>query len=235
MALLNVNNLTKSFGGLVAVDNCSFDVDENSIVGIMGPNGSGKTTVLNLITGFLKPNYGKVTFEGEDITNMKTHRVVQKGIGRTFQITRVFKKLTVLENLFVSSPFSIVNSLERALELLKLTELLELKDEPAENLSYGQQKLLEFARISMVNPKLFLLDEPVAGINPLLQTKLMNLIKEQRSKENKSFIIVEHSINVIKDICDKVIVLSQGKKIAEGPYDEVVKSEAVLKTYFLRR
>lgn len=234
MAALSISNLTKSFGGLRAVNNCSFEVEANSIVGIMGPNGSGKTTIFNLISGFYKPDSGTIVFEGEDITDMKTHRIARKGIGRTFQITKVFKKLTVLENLIVSSKLPVDSSIERASEVLKTTELLRLKDEQAENLSYGQQKLLEFARVLMVEPKLFLLDEPAAGINPILRDKLMNQIKRLRVEDNKTFVIVEHSLNIIKDVCDKVIVLSEGEKIAEGPYNEIIKDEAVLKSYFLR-
>lgn len=234
MAALSISNLTKSFGGLRAVNNCSFEVEANSIVGIMGPNGSGKTTIFDLISGFYKPDSGTIVFEGEDITDMKTHRVARKGIGRTFQITKVFKKLTVLENLIVSSKLPVDSSIERASEVLKTTELLRLKDEQAENLSYGQQKLLEFARVLMVEPKLFLLDEPAAGINPILRDKLMNQIKRLRVEDNKTFVIVEHSLNIIKDVCDKVIVLSEGEKIAEGPYNEIIKDEAVLKSYFLR-
>ncbi len=228
--VLEVKDLTKRFGGLTAVDNCSFEVEENSITGLIGPNGSGKTTLINCVTGFYKVDRGDIFFNKERITDLKSHEISRKGIARTFQITRVFKKMSVLDNVLVASQSLDENSKERALDLLKYVKLTHLKDEYARNLSYGQQKLLEFARTLMLDPQFILLDEPAAGINPILIDQLIGLINDLAEK-GKVFMVVEHNIRVINKICDKVVVLDHGEKIAEGPPKEIQRDKQVIEAY----
>lgn len=229
--VLKVKKLGKNFGGLLAVNSFTFEVTSHEIVGLIGPNGAGKTTVFNMISGVIKPDKGSVIFEGKEITGLSPHQIAQAGIGRTFQITRLFPKMTLIENLIVASRAD--NKKERALELLKLADLFDLKDEYASDISFGQQKLLSLCRILTLNPKLILLDEPAAGVNPTLQNKIMNFICNLR-EEGTAFLIVEHDMNVIKDYCDRVVVLSFGEKLAEGSYEEIRDNEKVLEAYFGR-
>jgi len=228
-----VENLTKQFGGLVAVNHCSFDVDERSIIGLIGPNGSGKTTIFNLITGFLNPDEGGVYFKGELLNGLKPHVIAKKGIVRSFQIAKPFGEMTVLDNLLVISPIKNTSKAkEEAFKLLKLVNLVDLKEEKAENLSYGQQKLLEFARIQMFNGEIFLLDEPTAGVHPLLKTTLLDHIRMLHAS-GKTIILIEHDMRVITKVCEKVIVLDAGEMIMEGSPAEIQDNERVRKSYFL--
>lgn len=228
--MLSIKNLSKNFGGIAALKECSFEVEENSICGLIGPNGSGKTTLFNLLTGVHRCDSGEVHLKGEEITNLKTHEVVRRGVGRTFQITRVFTKMTAFENLMVASPEA-GRAEEKALQLLEFVNLLELRDEYAGNLSFGQQKLLEFARVLMLEPELLLLDEPLAGINPTMKLRLAGLIKHLQ-KKGKTFLIVEHDIRAIMDLCEKLVVLDHGEKIAEGLPEEIREDERVIEAYF---
>ena len=229
--LFAVKNLRKHFGGVKAVQDLSFEIKEGEIIGLIGPNGSGKTTVLNLITKFYKPDSGNVYFNGEELLRMSTDGIIRKGIGRTFQLVSVFPNLTVLENLLV--PISRLGSrldASRASKLLDLVELTDLKNEYAKNLSYGQQRLVEFARALMLNPKLLLLDEPVAGISPSMRKKIKEYIQEM-NKGGVTFLIVEHNIRFVMDISHRVIVLNEGRKIAEGKPEKVRRDERVIKAY----
>jgi ABC-type branched-subunit amino acid transport system ATPase component len=230
--ILKIRNLTKRFGGLVALDNCSFDVEENAIVGLIGPNGSGKTTLLNLVNGYYKIDCGYVYFKGSPLNGLKTYQIARKGIGRTSQIVKVFKKMTVLENMLAGVPewLSLEEMKEKAIELLKFFDLIQVKDNYGEGISYGQQKLLEFARALMPDPELILLDEPVAGINPGMISKLLDYIRKLRDM-GKTFLVVEHNMPVIMGLCDKIVVLAQGKKIAEGTPKEIRNDERVIEAY----
>jgi len=230
--ILRIRNLTKRFGGLVALDNCSFDVEENAIVGLIGPNGSGKTTMLNLINGYHKIDGGYIYFKDETLNGLKTHQIARKGIGRTFQIVKVFKKMTVLENMLAGVPewLSLEEMMNKAIELLNFVNLIQVKDNYAEDISYGQQKLLEFARALMPDPELMLLDEPVSGINPAMISKMLDYIRELRDM-GKTFLVVEHNMPVIMGLCDKIVALGQGKKIAEGTPKEIRNDERVVEVY----
>lgn len=237
---LRLDGVSKSFGGIRAVDRVSFEVTDNSIIGLIGPNGSGKTTIFNLITGFYKLDGGRIYYKRERVDRLRPHERVQRGIMRTFQITRVFPQLTVLENMMIptkenglASLFSSAldtNGQERAARLLKILGLLRLKDEEAGNLSFGQQKLIEFAMPFMIDAELILLDEPSAGINPTLMNDLKDWIhREQES--GKTFLIIEHNMDVIMDLCEQIIVLHHGQKLAEGSPEEIQSNEEVLEAY----
>ena len=227
--ILEIRNVKKRFGSLQAVSDCTFSVEERKIIGLIGPNGAGKSTLFGLITGFLTPDSGEILFRGEDICRQKPYVIARKGIGRTFQITRVFPKLTVMENLFLAARAA--NGRARALELLKFAEVADLEEEYAGNLSFGQQKLVSLMQVVVSEPDLILLDEPAAGINPTLQNKIISLI-HHLNNTGKTFLIIEHNMDVVMRNCDKVVVLAAGEKIAEGSGEEVRRNEAVLKAYF---
>ncbi len=229
--LLDIKAVSKCFHSLQAVSNCSFSIEEGKIIGLIGPNGAGKTTLFNLITGFLSLDSGQIFFKGEDITGIKPYVIARKGIARTSQITRVFPKMTLLENLGL--PARGPHAKDRALELLRLVDLADQKEEYASDLSYGQQKLLSLMQVLMLDPSLILLDEPAAGINPTMQNKIINLI-HHLNETGKTFIIIEHDMEVIMKHCHRIIVLSFGQKIAEGTCDEIRNNETVLKAYFGR-
>lgn len=234
MPLLKVEKLVKRFGGVTAVNNCSFSINDREVVGLIGPNGSGKTTVFNLITGIYKPDYGDIYFKDELISGLKVHKISRMGITRTFQVLRVFPKMTALENLLVAGVENQKGKTEiaRPLELLQLVELVNLKDEFAGNLSYGQQKLLEFIMALMPDPTLILLDEPAAGLNPIILKKMGDYIRALNKE--KTFIIIEHNIPFVMGICERVIVLSEGEKIAEGDPKAIRDDEKVVEAYLGR-
>jgi branched-chain amino acid transport system ATP-binding protein len=246
--LLEVSGLTKYFGGLSAVSQLDFHVKEGEIVGLIGPNGAGKTTVFNLITGVLKPTTGKVTFGGTDITGKKPHVVAELGIGRTFQLNPLFADFTVLENVSASFHLRPKSSwldayfntatyrrneayiLEQSLEILQLVGLDKVKYELAKNLPHGYQKMLCIARALATKPKLLLLDEPIAGMNPdEITFTLKNIIKTQQ--QGVTFLIVEHNMKIL-DLCDRVVVINFVQKITEGLPQEVRKNKEVIQAYF---
>jgi branched-chain amino acid transport system ATP-binding protein len=247
--LLDVRTVTKSFEGLRAVSACSLQVRRGTITGLIGPNGAGKTTLFNLITGFLKPTAGEIAFAGERIDGLPPHRVFDKGIVRTFQIPRELKLMTVLENLMLVPaeqagerlwnawflPFRVGRQereiRDKALEVLEFVNLWHLRHEYASNLSSGQKKLLELARTLMGDPRLILLDEPGAGVNPTLMKSLVALIERLRDESGITFFLIEHDMDLVARLCNPVIVMSSGEKIAEGPPDEVVRDERVLEAY----
>ena len=231
MGLLSVRNVTKSFGGIVAVDDCSFVVEKNAIVGLIGPNGSGKTTLFNLITKNLNQDAGEICFEDKRIDRLKTFQIARLGIARTFQIINLFPKLTVLENMRIArlgEEHSVCKG--RALGLLGSVGLIDQKDNLAENLSYGQQKLLEFSMALMMDPKLVMLDEPAGGVHPKLVEKLTCMIKELR-EQGMTFLIVEHNMPFITNVSDTVVVLDHGRKIAEGKPSDIQNNEVVIDAY----
>jgi len=247
--MLEVQNVDKSFGGLMAVSDCSLKVQEGSITGLIGPNGAGKTTIFNLITGHYKPDRGKIFFQRQKINGLPPHQIFQKKIYRTFQITREFAQMTVLENLMLMPEHQIgeriwntwlrpslirqqeTESKERALEVLEFVELIDLKDEYAGSLSGGQKKLLEIARSMMAAPKLVLLDEPGAGVNPTLMRKLIFNIETLCRDEGITFFLIEHDMDLVMSLCNPIIVMSEGKKLAEGTAEEIKKDESVLEAY----
>ncbi len=239
--LLRTENLTRRFGGIVAVKDCSIEVQQGSITGLIGPNGSGKTTLFNLITGVYEPHGGDTYLDGRRTTGLKPSQLCHRGISRTFQITRLFWDLSVLENMIVPvrqvgfrallGPGMFQYEAERAMGLLKRVGLEHMAAEPARKLSFGQQKLLEFAAILMSEPDLVLLDEPAGGVNPTMIRFIMDLIRSLNDEQGTTFLIVEHNMNVVMELCDHVIVLNYGEKLAEGPPDVIQANPLVLDAY----
>lgn len=230
MSLLKVMNVTKSFGGLKAVNNVSIEVPQNLVLGLIGPNGSGKTTLVNIIAGFYRPDSGEILFKGERITGLKPYHIANKGIVRTFQLTRVFKQLTVLQNLMTALSSHKDFNQQQVSEILTMLDLQHKKHVIAGNLSYGEQKLLEIGRALMKNPDLLILDEPTSGISPTIIGRLTRLVKDLKMLD-KTILIIEHNLNVISTICDRVVVLNYGEKIAEGTFEEISQDQGVISAY----
>jgi branched-chain amino acid transport system ATP-binding protein len=233
---LDVRDLRKAFGGVRAVDGCSFAVPRGKISGLIGPNGSGKTTTFNLLTGVIAPDGGQVFYGGANIAGLKPFQVFARGITRTFQITRVFREMTVFENMLSVTALTVPDraARTRAEELLALVNLTHLRSEYGGRLSYGQQKLLEFARALMTDPDLILLDEPAAGVNRTLLQHLLDHIHRLQER-GKTILIVEHDMSVIMNHCERIFVMDYGVKIAEGPPAEIRGNERVIDAYFGRR
>jgi branched-chain amino acid transport system ATP-binding protein len=247
--MLEVKNIQKSFGGLRAVDDCSLMVNEGSITGLIGPNGAGKTTLFNLITGFFKPDRGEIIFEGERIEGLSPDKIFHKKVFRTFQITREFDRMTVLENLMIIPAFQVgeriwntwlrpgkvkrqeIDFKDKALDVLEFVELIDLKNEYAGTLSGGQKKLLELAKSMMAQPRMVLLDEPGAGVNPTLMKKLVGNIRKLCKEKGMTFFLIEHDMDLVMSLCDPVIVMSEGKKLAEGKPADIKKDKSVLEAY----
>jgi branched-chain amino acid transport system ATP-binding protein len=248
---LDVRALAKTFGGVRAVDDCSFSVAAGSITALIGPNGAGKTTVFNLISGMLRPDGGEIRFRGERVDGLPSHRVSGRGITRTFQIPRELERLTVLENvllygngqsgerlpavLFARPRFwqQERHLVRRAEEILGLVQLAELSQEYAAHLSGGQKKLLELARVLMADPALVLLDEPGAGVNPALMTRLVDAIQAD-NRRGRTFLVIEHDMDLVTRLSHHVIVMSQGRRLAEGPFEQIRRNDEVLEHYFGR-
>ena len=250
--ILQIDNLSKYFGGLAAVSNCSLKIRKGTITGIIGPNGSGKTTLFNLIAGNLKPNDGKVLFNNEDITAVPSYELFSKGLLRTFQIAHEFTNLTVLENLMMvpgnQSGEKLINALlkpnliikeeeeikKKALEVVEFLNLKHLSNELAGNLSGGQKKLLELGRTMMVEAKLVLLDEVGAGVNRTLLKDLGTAILRLNKEKGYTFCMIEHDMDFISRMCNPVIVMSVGSVLFEGTSEEVKKNESVIESYLGR-
>ena len=250
--ILQVNNLSKFFGGLKAISNCSLKIKKGSITGIIGPNGSGKTTLFNLIAGNLKPNKGSVYFDNEDITGIPSYELFSKGVLRTFQIAHEFTNLTVLENLMMvpggQSGELLVNALfkprlineeekkikQKALEVIKFLNLTHLEKELAGNLSGGQKKILELGRTMMVDAKIVLLDEVGAGVNRTLLKDIGSAILRLNKEKGYTFCMIEHDMDFISRLCDPVIVLAEGSVLFQGTSDEVKNNEQVIESYLGR-
>jgi len=232
--ILSVGSLTKRFGGLLAVHGCSFEVGRKSITGLIGPNGAGKTTMFNLICGNLKPSEGDIFFEGKKITGCSPHRLARLGIGRTFQLSRVFKGMTIWENLFlVPSPANrSTSAVSRAKDLLHAVGLNHLAHTYAGTLSYGQQKLLEFARTFMLDPRLVLLDEIFAGLNPEETERQIETIRAFRDQTRTTFVVIDHAVSVVLRLCEWIVVMNQGEIIAQGSSREIENNENVIEAYF---
>jgi branched-chain amino acid transport system ATP-binding protein len=248
-AFLTVEHLTKSFGGVRAVDRCSLEVRERTITGLIGPNGAGKTTLFNLLTGFHRPDSGRIVFRGSDITGLPPHRVFRRGICRTFQIPREFKDLTVIENLLVVPPDQTGERLwtpwlwprqirreearlrEQAVRVLEQVGLTPVAEEPAWTLSGGQKKLLELARALMADPELLMLDEPGAGVNPTQMKELTRHIQWLAAERGVTILLIEHDMDLVMSVCNPVIVLSEGRPLVEGSPETVRRDPRVLSAY----
>ncbi len=247
--LLEVERVVKSFDGVRAVNDCSLQVQPGTITGLIGPNGAGKTTLFNLITGFLRPTSGRIAFKDERIDGLPPHRIFRRGIVRTFQIPRELKQMTVLENLMLVPaeqrgeklwnplffPFLVARQereiRDKALDILEFVDLWHLRDEYAANVSSGQKKLLELARTLMADPEMILLDEPGAGVNPTLMRKLVHNIEQLCHGKGITFFLIEHDMDLVTRLCNPIIVMSNGEKLAEGPPEEVKSDERVLEAY----
>ena len=233
--LLRVEGVTKRFGGVTAVHRCSLALEGRRIYGLIGPNGSGKTTLFNVITGIEVRDEGAIRYKGERLDGLKPFQIAQRGIGRTFQVIRIFPELTALENLLVVARAGGTHAnRKRAEDLLAFVTLTPLAGEYAGNLSYGQQKLLEFARILMLDPDLVLLDEPAAGVNPTLLAELLDHIRKLPD-QGKTVLIVEHNMKVIMGLCEQVFVLDHGELIAQGPPADIQRNQQVIEAYFGRQ
>ncbi|WP_256289568.1 ABC transporter ATP-binding protein [Halobellus inordinatus] len=247
---LQVDSLRKSFGGITAVDDASFQVERGSLTGLIGPNGAGKSTTFNLITGMLQPDSGTVTFDGEDITGEKAHAIANRGLVRTFQIARELQEMTVLENMMLAPKYQRGEALwrsvtpgfrgdvieqesellDRVWNVLEFFEIDHIAEEYAGNLSGGQRKLLEMARALLTDPDMLLLDEPFAGVNPSLERRLLDHIHELR-EQGYTFLLVEHDMDLIMENCERVIVLHQGRVLTEGTPAEIQANEEVIEAY----
>jgi branched-chain amino acid transport system ATP-binding protein len=233
--ILRVEGLIKRFGGVVAVNGCSFTMTPHKVWGLIGPNGSGKTTLFNLISGVLAPDAGRIELRGRNVAGWASHRITAHGLGRTFQITRLFGAMTVRENMLVAArETDPARAAARADELIEFVGLQALQREYAANLSYGQQKLIEFVRVLMTEPELILLDEPFAGVNPVMENKLTELIHELL-EQGKTFLVTDHEMRLIMGLCERVLVLDYGQLIAEGPPAAIQRHERVIEAYFGRR
>jgi ABC-type branched-subunit amino acid transport system ATPase component len=240
MTFFATKGLRRAFGGVVAVDDASVEVLEGRINGLIGPNGSGKTTFFNLVTGMIAPDAGEVVFRDRHLEGRAPHRIARSGIGRTFQVTRVFPRMTALENLLVAVRRAGLREVlrsamrgrevERAEHWLERVGLEHLRDAEARSLSYGQQKLLELAGAMMADPRLVLLDEPAGGINPVMIERISALITELNA-EGRTFLVVEHNMDMVMSTCDHVIVFDRGRPIAEGPPAQIQADERVLEAY----
>lgn len=248
-AVLAVDEVTKTFGEITAVDGCSFEIEDGSITGLIGPNGAGKSTMFNIISGFLEADSGSVAFEGEDITGVAAHKIAHRGLVRTFQITRDLSEMTVMENMMLTPKNQTGESMFHAVfnrgtidreeeeirkqadELLDLFQLDHLRSEFAGNLSGGQRKLLEMARMLMLDPDVMLLDEPMAGVNPTLENDIVERIRELNREKGVTFVIVEHDIDLVMNLCDRVIVMNEGTDLAVGPPEVIQQDERVLEAY----
>jgi len=247
--ILELQGLSCYFGGLKAVDQFDAQIQENELVGLIGPNGAGKTTVFNVLTGIYPPTSGKVVFKGENIGGFLSHKITQKGIARTFQNIRIFPGLSVLENILIAyhfrTKYNIFSSIirddnyhkeeeemfEQAIELLKLFGLQTNVNNLAGNLSYGEQRKLEIARALATRPYLLLLDEPAAGMNPYETMKLMELVKKIKEDFNLTIFLIEHHMQFVMGICERVMVMDFGIKIAEGTPEEIKKNPKVIEAY----
>ncbi|WP_440443037.1 ABC transporter ATP-binding protein [Phascolarctobacterium succinatutens] len=247
--LLKVDNVSMVFGGLRAVSNLSMHIDEGELIGLIGPNGAGKTTAFNMITGVYTPTEGKVYFNGQQSSGKKSYQVTQMGMARTFQNIRLFSELSVIDNVKIAYNMHVTYNLadaivrdgkylseeefitQKALDLLKIFHLEEEAHEIAKNLPYGKQRRLEIARALATEPKLLLLDEPAAGMNPQETKELMEMIRWIRKEFNLSILLIEHDMGLVMGVCERIYVLEYGMKIAEGTPEEIKHNKRVIEAY----
>ncbi|CUU79102.1 high affinity branched-chain amino acid ABC transporter ATP-binding protein [Campylobacter hyointestinalis] len=247
--ILSLQDISKNFGGVQAIDKTSFSVDSGEIFGLIGPNGAGKTTMFNIITGAYSPSSGQVVFDGKSLSGVKPHEIVNLGIARTFQNIRLFNSLSVLENVLIglnsSTKYSFAEAVlhlgrfgraeraakQKAYDILGELGIAKFADEFAKNLSYGAQRKVEIARALATNPKLLLLDEPVAGMNPSETDELACLIANLKNDKNLSILLIEHDMKFVNKLCDRVLVLDYGKVIFEGLPSDAVKDKEVITAY----
>lgn len=247
--LLKISDLVMRFGGLMAVDHVNFEVDSDEVFAIIGPNGAGKTTVFNCVGGFYKPSSGRIELDGINITGMTSHKVAQHGVVRTFQNVRLFKRLTVLENLLVAQHTHIETGLlrgllktpayraseeaarRRAAEWLDFMDIREYANREAGNLAYGHQRRLEIARCMITQPRLLMLDEPAAGLNPQEKIRLQQLIDQLRREFNVAVLLIEHDMSLVMGVSDRILVMEHGKQIMTGKPEEVRNDPRVIKAY----
>lgn len=247
--LLKVDNVSMVFGGLRAVSNLSMHIDEGELIGLIGPNGAGKTTAFNMITGVYTPTEGKVYFNGQQSSGKKSYQVTQMGMARTFQNIRLFSELSVIDNVKIAYNMHVTYNLadaivrdgkylseeefitQKALDLLKIFHLEQEAHEVAKNLPYGKQRCLEIARALATEPKLLLLDEPAAGMNPQETKELMEMIRWIRKEFNLSILLIEHDMGLVMGVCERIYVLEYGMKIAEGTPDEIKQNARVIEAY----
>ncbi|MFZ0013201.1 MAG: ABC transporter ATP-binding protein [Acidimicrobiia bacterium] len=240
MALLELASVTKTYGGIVAVDNATFSVEEGGITALIGPNGAGKTTAFDTVCGVVSADSGTITLDGRPITNLRPHTIARRGIGRTFQITRELGEMSVLENMAVTEVPNGFKSLlggrittaeeEQAMELLTFVGIDGLAHEPAKRLSYGQRKLLEFASVLMTDPRLIMLDEPAGGVNPALLDRLVDRIRAVNER-GTTFLIVEHNMDVVMSLSDSIVVMAHGQVLIQDSPEIVREDERVLDAY----
>ena len=246
--MLSVQNIVKSFGGFRALDGCRLEIAPGGITGIMGPNGAGKSTLFNVVAGLIPPDEGKIVFEGDDVAGLPPHRLAARGLVRTFQISRELGELTVLENMLLGQqrqsgervslgflrPGKVREEEGRAIAkaraLLEQVDLWHLANEPARNLSGGQKKLLEISRALMLDPKVILLDEPTAGVSPLMSRTLGKTILKLRD-HGLTFAIIEHDMDMIAELCSPIYVLAEGRTLTSGTFREVAANADVMKAY----
>jgi neutral amino acid transport system ATP-binding protein len=247
--ILEVDDVVKHFGGLAALSGATLDVVRGSITALIGPNGAGKTTLFHAVSGFYKPEQGEIRFLGERIDGKPPHRIARRGLVRTFQLTKALTRMTVLENVMLAAPTQPGEKLynvifrpwavrrrerdveQRAYELLKLVRLERLADDYAGTLSGGQRKLLEFARALMAEPQMVMLDEPMAGVNPALGLQLLDHMREAQERQGLTFLLIEHDMEVVMNVSERVIVMNEGHVIADGPPDMVRSDERVIDAY----
>jgi branched-chain amino acid transport system ATP-binding protein len=249
MSLLVLDQATIRFGGLIAVNSVSFQIEKGQLFGLIGPNGAGKTTCFNLITGVYKPTSGSIKFKGQEIAGTPINKIAGKGIARTFQNIRLYPALSVLENVvvggFLRHKVGLLNSLaylpksiketeqlrEDAMELLKILDLEAVANARSADLSYGMQRRLEIARAMATQPELLLLDEPAAGMNPFEKAELMNVVRTLRDKYEKTVLVIEHDMKFVMNLCERIVVLDHGEEIAQGPPAEIRTDPRVIAAY----
>lgn len=252
MSFLKIENLSKHFDGHIVLDNLNLNIEKDEIIALIGPNGAGKTTLFNIISGFLRPDTGKILFNGKELNDLPPNKIAQLGIARTFQKVRLFHQLTVLENMLLATKFDkgerLFNTLiqdpkileeekeniTKSLEYLDFVGLSEKRDALSENLSFGQRKLLQLSRALAFDSEMILLDEPTAGVFPETKEKIINSM--QKLNENgKTIIFIEHDMELVAQLATRIIVLDHGKMIADGNHDEIINNERVLEAYFGKR